>query len=107
MIYGFGGMIIIAANAGGAWSPIGDVTTIMLWIKGKVSALNIIQSTIIPSIVCMVVPLLFVSFRMKGNVSLIEDTDKGIDGNITTNGERNFVFMLGVLGLLFVPILSL
>ena len=103
----FGGMIIIAANAGGAWSPIGDVTTIMLWIKGKVSALNIIQSTIIPSIVCMVVPLLLVSFRIKGNVSLIEDTDKGIDVNITTNGERNFVFILGVLGLLFVPIFKL
>lgn len=103
----FGGMIIIAANAGGAWSPIGDVTTIMLWIKGKVSALNIIQSTIIPSIVCMVIPLLYVSFRMKGNVSLIEDTDKAIDDNITTNGERNFVFILGVLGLLFVPIFKI
>ena len=94
----FGGMIIIAANAGGAWSPIGDVTTIMLWIKGKVSALNIIQSTIIPSIVCMVVPLLFVSFRMKGNVSLIEDTEKSIDGNITTNGEK-FCFYVRCFGI--------
>ena len=55
----------------------------------------------------MVVPLLFVSFRMKGNVSLIEDTEKAIDSNITTNGERNFVFMLGVLGLLFVQIFKL
>ena len=67
----FGGMIIIAANAGGAWSPIGDVTTIMLWVYGKVTALNIIQSTIIPSIICMIVPLLYVSLRLKGNLSLI------------------------------------
>ena len=102
----FGGMIIIAANAGGAWSPIGDVTTIMLWIKEKVTALNIIQSTILPSIVCMVVPLLFVSFRMKGDVLLITSAPKEED-NITTSKERNFVFILGVLGLLFVPIFKL
>ena len=102
----FGGMMIIAANAGGAWSPIGDVTTIMLWIAGKVTALNIISSTILPSIICMVVPLLYVSIRLKGHVSL---TNINVDAeeNITTSKERNLVFLLGVLGLLFVPIFKL
>ena len=104
----FGGMIIIAANAGGAWSPIGDVTTIMLWIKGKVTALNIIQTTILPSIVCMVVPLLIVSLRMKGDVALLNNNAKiKSDSALTTSNERNFVFMLGVLGLLFVPVFKL
>ena len=101
----FGGMIIIAANAGGAWSPIGDVTTIMLWIKGKVTAVNIIQSTIIPSIICMVIPLLYASFKLKGNV-LIND-NRTEDDDVTTSYERNFIFFLGVLGLLFVPIFKL
>ena len=104
----FGGMIIIAANAGGAWSPIGDVTTIMLWVSKKVTAVNIIQSTILPSIVCMLVPLLYVSFKMKGDIALI---DKNLEienqKNLTTSFERNFVFSLGVLGLLFVPIFKL
>jgi len=102
----FGGMVIIAANAGGAWSPIGDVTTIMLWIKGKITAINIIQSTLIPSIICIVVPLLYASIKLKGNVSLIS-IDPDSKNNITTSFERNFVFLLGVLGLLFVPIFKL
>ena len=101
----FGGMIIIAANAGGAWSPIGDVTTIMLWIKGKVTAVNIIQSTIIPSIICMVVPLLYASLKLKGNV-LMNDI-RIEDDEVTSSNERNFIFFLGVLGLLFVPIFKL
>ncbi|MEC8537240.1 MAG: sodium:proton antiporter NhaD [Bacteroidota bacterium] len=101
----FGGMIIIAANAGGAWSPIGDVTTIMLWIKGKVTAVNIIQSTIIPSIICMVVPLLYASLKLKGNV-LMNDI-KIENDEVTSLNERNFIFFLGVLGLLFVPIFKL
>ena len=102
----FGGMIIIAANAGGAWSPIGDVTTIMLWISKKVTALNIIQSTIIPSIVCMVVPLLYASFRLKGHVTLTEISSESKD-DVATSKERNFIFFLGVLGLLFVPIFKI
>ena len=68
----FAGMIIIAANAGGAWSPIGDVTTIMLWIGGQVTASNIITSIIIPSMVCLIVPMIYISFRIKGNISNIK-----------------------------------
>ena len=54
----FAGVVVIAANAGGAWSPIGDVTTTMLWIGGQISAVNIIKSLILPSLVCMIVPLI-------------------------------------------------
>src|SRR5687768_16776519 len=62
----FSGMIVIAANAGGAWSPLGDVTTTMLWIGGQITALNIIIKTIIPSIVVCILPMLIISFRFKG-----------------------------------------
>ncbi len=64
----FVGMIVIAANAGGAWSPIGDVTTTMLWIGGQISSVNIIKTLILPSIVCMVVPLLYLQFTLKGEL---------------------------------------
>ena len=101
----FAGMIIISANAGGAWSPIGDVTTIMLWIGGQVTALNIIQSIIIPSLVCFIVPMIYVSFKLKGNINK-PDANEVIDQKhkLTTKFERNFIFFLGVAGLLFVPI---
>ena len=101
----FAGMIIISANAGGAWSPIGDVTTIMLWIGGQVTAANIITSIIVPSIVCMIVPLVYLTFKLKGEVST-PDQKTAIEHitNPTTHFERNFVFILGVACLLFVPV---
>jgi Na+/H+ antiporter NhaD/arsenite permease-like protein len=64
----FVGMVVIAANAGGAWSPIGDVTTTMLWIGGQVTAVNIMIKLIIPSLICLLVPLLVLSFKLKGNI---------------------------------------
>ena len=101
----FAGIIILSANAGGAWSPIGDVTTIMLWIGGQVSASNIIVSIIIPSIVCAVVPLIYLTFKLQGN---IERPEKNIINESTqsyvSSFERNLIFYLGVCGLLFVPI---
>ena len=101
----FAGIVILSANAGGAWSPIGDVTTIMLWIGGQVSAGNIITSVIIPSLVCAIVPLLYLTFRLKGEIQrpdtiVLEEHQK----NPTTSFERNLVFYLGVCGLLFVPV---
>ena len=104
-IWMFAGMIIIAANAGGAWSPIGDVTTIMLWIGGQVTASNIIPSIIIPSMVCLIVPMIYISFRLKGNITkpIKEETNEHIK-NPTTPFERKFIFILGVCGLLFVPV---
>jgi Na+/H+ antiporter NhaD/arsenite permease-like protein len=101
----FAGMVIIASNAGGAWSPIGDVTTIMLWIGGQVTAANIITSIIVPSMVCLIVPMIYISFRLKGNITK-PSTNVAIEHitNPTTPFERKFVFFLGVAGLLFVPI---
>ncbi|MBT3418325.1 MAG: sodium:proton antiporter NhaD [Flavobacteriales bacterium] len=101
----FAGMVILSANAGGAWSPIGDVTTIMLWIGGQVTASNIITSVFIPSLVCALVPLIYLSFRLKGSVTRPEETElKEHHINPTTAFERNLIFYLGVAGLLFVPI---
>ena len=67
-IWMFAGIVILSANAGGAWSPIGDITTIMLWIGGQVTATNIITSIFIPSVVCALVPLIYLTFKLKGNV---------------------------------------
>ena len=101
----FAGIIILSANAGGAWSPIGDVTTIMLWIGGQVSAENIIVSLIVPSIVCTLVPLIYLSFKLKGSVKRPELSENNKEEKIRTSSfERNLIFYLGVLGLLFVPI---
>jgi Na+/H+ antiporter NhaD/arsenite permease-like protein len=99
----YGGMVILAANAGGAWSPIGDVTTIMLWIGGQVTTLNIIIKIIVPSILAMIVPLLALSFIMKGNVTRPE---VNCDDNLHAPPvwQRNLIFIMGVSGLLFVPI---
>lgn len=99
----FAGMVVIAANAGGAWSPIGDVTTTMLWIGGQLSTGVIVKHLILPSMVCLVVPLAWMSARMKGEVSRPEEArDEGWDP--TTPLERNVVFIAGLLGLLFVPV---
>jgi Na+/H+ antiporter NhaD/arsenite permease-like protein len=99
----YAGMVIVSANAGGAWSPIGDVTTTMLWIGNKITTVNIILMLIIPSLICLFVPLLFLSSRLKGNFSRPEinfDPSKAS----ASNKERNIIFYLGVLALVFVPI---
>lgn len=97
----FVGITVIAANAGGAWSPLGDVTTTMLWIGGQVSALNIMKELFVPSLFCLAVPLIAVSFRMKGT---IEPTVRNKDEVLKPAFERNFVFLLGVGIIIFVPI---
>ena len=61
----FAGMIVIAANAGGAWTPIGDVTTTMLWIGGQISTLSIMKVMFIPSVICMLTPLIYLSFTLE------------------------------------------
>ncbi|MFY9310923.1 MAG: sodium:proton antiporter NhaD [Bacteroidia bacterium] len=99
----FIGMVVIAANAGGAWSPIGDVTTTMLWIGGQVSASNIIVKLILPSIVSLLVPLSIISVKLKGNTkkSLLEPVQTGTRLTLT---ERNIIFFTGLGGLIFVPV---
>ncbi len=101
----FAGMVVIAANAGGTWSPIGDVTTTMLWIGSQVTTGVIITKLIFPSLVCLVVPLAIVSLRTKGNVRRpmkAETMEHYV--NPTFYRERNIVFFTGVAGLLFVPV---
>ena len=100
----FAGIVVVAANAGGAWSPIGDVTTTMLWIGGQLTTMTIIKTLIIPSIVTMLVPLIVLSFTMKGDV--VRPTVDALEDNSdpTTAFERNLIFFLGVAGLLFVPV---
>lgn len=99
----FAGLTIIAANAGGAWSPIGDVTTTMLWIGGQITASSIIVQTILPSIVCFAVPAFIISRQVSGNAERIEK--KTATQQLTsTVTERNLVFWIGVCSLLFVPV---
>jgi len=99
----FAGMVIVAANAGGAWSPIGDVTTIMLWIAGKVTTGNIIIMTILPSLVSMVVPLILLSFTMKGHIQRPEAISDEGKAHVPVI-QRNAIFFIGVGALLFVPV---
>lgn len=98
----FAGAIIICANAGGAWSPIGDVTTTMLWIGGQITAANIIVKLILPSIVCMVAPLLVMQFFLKGEVQAPSEqfNETGTPNQL----HRNIVFFAGVGILLMVPV---
>ena len=98
------GLVIISANAGGAWSPIGDVTTTMLWIGNQVTAGNIMIKLIVPSLVCMLVPLFFMRFVFKGNIT----TPVVVVGKSavlpSTSRNRNIVFVTGITVLLMVPI---
>ena len=97
----YAGMVILAANAGGAWSPSGDVTTIMLWIKGQVTTLNIIVKTLIPSLVCTVVPVLIVGATLKGEIQRPEESDTGFE---MSSRLRKFILFVGVGALVFVPV---
>jgi Na+/H+ antiporter NhaD/arsenite permease-like protein len=99
-------MIIIAANAGGAWSPIGDVTTTMLWIGKKVSTMNLIIFLLIPSVVTLVVPLIFASFLkgMKGNLSLSDSNMTNKTSHSDKLLSSNTMLIIGIGGLIFVPI---
>jgi Na+/H+ antiporter NhaD/arsenite permease-like protein len=112
----FAAMVVIAANAGGAWSPIGDVTTTMLWIGGKISSGNIIITLLLPSIVCMIIPLLYLQFTLKGSLGHAgSHTTKEDSGSATHHGHGHTsgakpvrgataMFLLGVGGLISVPV---
>lgn len=97
----FVGMTVIAANAGGAWSPLGDVTTTMLWIGGQITALNIIIELFFPSLICLLIPVLFISPRIKGKFQIPAKKEKKMTSTVK---ERNIVFALGVLILILVPV---
>lgn len=101
----FIGLAVIAANAGGAWSPIGDVTTTMLWINDNVTTLGLIVNLLLPSIICAVLPT-FVMTRMpymKGNITIPPDTVTSATENNRVRGGT-VMFIAGLSGLIFVPI---
>ncbi|MDE5784465.1 MAG: sodium:proton antiporter NhaD [Prevotella sp.] len=99
----YAGLIIIAANSGGAFSPIGDVTTIMLWIKGVISTQGVLTEIFFPSLVSMVVPALILTFSLKGKFEKEQDAQT-TEVTTFTKAQRNVIFWLGVGGLVFVPI---
>ena len=98
----FVSMVVLAANAGGAWSPIGDVTTTMLWIGGQVTSGNLILHLFLPSLICLIVPLIILSFSMKGKVEK-PDIIESSHTEKTTPFERKFILFLGIGALVFVP----
>ncbi|MBY0529522.1 MAG: sodium:proton antiporter NhaD [Rhabdochlamydiaceae bacterium] len=95
-----GCVIVIAANAGGAWTPIGDVTTTMLWINGQLTSVSVIKALFIPSIVSLLVPLAYFSWRTKGKLPPLPKESK----NAKSEPGAKLVLALGVGGLIFVPI---
>ncbi|HPG12950.1 MAG TPA: SLC13 family permease, partial [Chitinophagaceae bacterium] len=98
------GMIVVAANAGGAWSPIGDVTTTMLWIGNQITAQNIILELIIPSLVCMLVPLMVMRYVFKGKITPPQQKFGYGGSTKSTARERTIVLFTGIAFLLFVPV---
>ena len=101
-----GSFVVVAANAGGAWSPIGDVTTIMLWIGGQITTFHVIKIVLAPSIVSIIVPLAIASFTLRGQIESPDKEEKSehSDHPEWERWEQIFMFALGGLGLLFVPI---
>lgn len=101
----YASLVVIAANSGGAFSPIGDVTTIMLWNKGLITALGVITEITIPSIVSMVIPAYILSLSLKGSFVAAGNDEVSAETDETLSAsQRKTVFILGVGGLIFVPI---
>lgn len=100
----YASLVVIAANSGGAFSPIGDVTTIMLWNKGLITAAGVIKEIIIPSVVSMVIPALILQYSLKGELEYNNDGKSASTVSELTVRQRKTIFFLGVGGLIFVPI---
>ena len=100
----YAALVVISANSGGAFSPIGDVTTIMLWNKGLVTAAGVIMEIFIPSLVSMLVPAYILSLSLNGKLEVSDFSQNERVDNHLTEVQRKTVFFLGVGGLVFVPI---
>ena len=100
----YASLVIIAANSGGAFSPIGDVTTIMLWNKGVITAAGVITEIFIPSLVSMLIPAYILSLSLKGTLQPVHDTATLEEADSLSPTQRKAIFFLGVGGLIFVPI---
>lgn len=99
----FAGMVVVAANAGGAWSPIGDVTTTMLWIGGQITASNIIIKLILPSLVCLIVPLVYLSFKLRGNLERPVLEASSVNQGLS-HKHQSIVFFSGIIIFMLVPV---
>jgi Na+/H+ antiporter NhaD/arsenite permease-like protein len=99
----FAGMVVISANSGGAFSPIGDVTTTMLWIGGQISVYKIISTLFIPSIITLLAPLIYLSWKLEGEIEQPEVIDSKKNQAVSKK-EQSTVLAIGVLGLIFVPV---
>lgn len=101
----YASLVIIAANSGGAFSPIGDVTTIMLWNKGLITAVGVISEILVPSLVSMVIPALILQYHLKGELHMpeVKESAETAAGDLTER-QRKAVFWIGVGGLMFVPV---
>ena len=103
----YASLVIIAANSGGAFSPIGDVTTIMLWNKGVITAAGVISEIIVPSIISMVVPAFIMQYMLKGELQIKEEAtneDSTVTVEHLSESQRKSVFFIGVGGLMMVPV---
>ena len=100
----YAALIVISANSGGAFSPIGDVTTIMLWIKGMITTQGVIKEIFIPSLVSMIIPALILQNYLSGELPQPQGMKKQESSNLFTKRQRNTIFVLGVGGLMFVPV---
>jgi Na+/H+ antiporter NhaD/arsenite permease-like protein len=98
----FVALIIIAANAGGAWSPIGDITTTMLWIGGQITAINIIQRLFLPSLICLIVPLSIITFLISGNIK--RNIGHSSSVKVVSQRQQLIVLIAGLLILVMVPV---
>lgn len=101
----YASLVIIAANSGGAFSPIGDVTTIMLWNKGLITAVGVISEILVPSLVSMVIPAFILQYHLKGELQMpeVKESAETAAGDLTER-QRKAVFWIGVGGLMFVPV---
>jgi len=106
-------LVVISANAGGAFSPIGDVTTTMLWMKGQITAWNIIRELFIPSLLCLIVPIVAMNFAIRkmpigsgtsNQENLSDEANEHSHPYHISRGRRNLVFIAGIVALLLVPV---
>lgn len=101
----YASLVIIAANSGGAFSPIGDVTTIMLWNKGLITAVGVISEILVPSLISMIIPAFILQYHLKGELHMpeVKESAETAAGDLTER-QRKAVFWIGVGGLMFVPV---
>ncbi len=99
----FTGIVVIAANAGGAWTPIGDVTTTMLWIGGQITTANIMLKLFLPSFTCLVLPLIFLSFKLSGNIEKASISQENNHATLSTKHQA-IIFFSGISALILVPV---